>query len=91
MRGDAGRRRSHSAPGGISSIIVMNDTKNRGHALAERRGKAELSRAQLADLVGCSISTLGAIEQGAVPARSNVLDRAEAALDRIEAAAGDPA
>lgn len=44
------------------------------------RESAGLTRAQLAGLAGCSLSSLAAIEQGAVPKRSRVLAAAWDAL-----------
>jgi hypothetical protein len=40
---------------------------------------------QLAGLADCSMAALGNIEQGAVPKRSSVLDRAFAALAAVKA------
>jgi hypothetical protein len=44
-----------------------------------------LTRAQLAGMAQCAVSSLGFIEQGAVPQRSAVLDRAWAVIDQLEA------
>jgi transcriptional regulator with XRE-family HTH domain len=54
---------------------------SRGRDLREARERLGLSRAQLAGLAGCGLASLGAIEQGAVPERSEVLERAWAALE----------
>lgn len=64
----------------------MNVDTNLGHALRDRRERLGVTRVAFAQLAGCGISTLGSIEQGAVPRyRSEVYDRAIAALDRLEA------
>jgi transcriptional regulator with XRE-family HTH domain len=57
---------------------------NAGHDLRAARERAGLTRCQLAGLAGCAISSLGFIEQGAVPARSAVLDRAWAVIEQLE-------
>lgn len=56
-----------------------------GANLREAREHAGLTRARLAGLAGCSISTLAAIEQGAVPKRSGVLLRVAEILAAHEA------
>jgi transcriptional regulator with XRE-family HTH domain len=43
--------------------------------LRAARERAGLTRAQLAGLAGCSLSTITNIEHGAVPRRSPILDR----------------
>ena len=43
--------------------------------LREMRARAGLSRAHVAALAGCSLSSLGAMEAGAVPKHSVVLTR----------------
>jgi transcriptional regulator with XRE-family HTH domain len=58
-----------------------NDT---GSALRAARNAVGLTRAQLAGLTGCSISSLGLIEQGAVPKRSAVLERAWTVIDQAK-------
>jgi transcriptional regulator with XRE-family HTH domain len=58
----------------------------RGQHLRAAREQAGLTRAQLAGIARCSISSLGFIEQGAVPERSAVLDRAWRAIEQIRAA-----
>jgi transcriptional regulator with XRE-family HTH domain len=52
-----------------------------GRRLREAREAAGLSRIELAAMIGCSLSQLGNIEQGAVPKRSRVLDAAMAAIE----------
>lgn len=48
--------------------------------LRARRERAGLTRTRLAGLVGCSPTSLANIEDGAVPKRSAVLERALALL-----------
>jgi transcriptional regulator with XRE-family HTH domain len=52
--------------------------------LRAARKAVGLTRAQLAGLTGCSISSLGLIEQGAVPKRSAVLERAWTVIDQAK-------
>ncbi len=52
--------------------------------LRETRERLGITRAQLAGLVGCSPTSLANIEDGAVPKRSGVLERAIAALAERE-------
>ena len=59
--------------------------RGRGQTLRAAREHIGLTRAQLAGLAGCSVSSLGFIEQGAVPERSAVLDRAWAVIRELEA------
>jgi predicted transcriptional regulator len=49
-----------------------------------RRHTLGVTQARLARLADCSVSSLALIEQGAVPRRSLVLERLNAALDAIE-------
>jgi transcriptional regulator with XRE-family HTH domain len=49
--------------------------------LRTARERVGLTRAQLAGLAGCSLSTITNIEHGAVPRRSAILDRLQAILD----------
>jgi transcriptional regulator with XRE-family HTH domain len=51
-----------------------------GHELRRARESAGITRARLAGLAGCSLSQLAAIETGAVPKRSVVLDRVREVL-----------
>jgi transcriptional regulator with XRE-family HTH domain len=51
--------------------------------LREAREATGLTRARLASLAGCSIASLANIEQGAVPKRSAVLERAWAVIESI--------
>lgn len=60
------------------------ERSERGFALRRRREGLNLSRIQLASAAGCGLAQLSAIEGGAVPRKSRVLDDAEQALDRIE-------
>lgn len=69
-------------------MTITNDdnaTGGHGEDLRASRERAGLTRARLAGLAGCSISTLAAIEQGAVPKRSGVLDRVAEVLAAREA------
>ncbi|MEA2152868.1 MAG: hypothetical protein QOI18_1101 [Solirubrobacteraceae bacterium] len=56
-----------------------------GSDLGIARTRLGISRVQLAGLADCSMAALGNIEQGAVPKRSSVLDRAFAALAAVKA------
>jgi DNA-binding XRE family transcriptional regulator len=51
-------------------------------ALREARERAGVTRAQLAQLAGCSLTFLANVEQGAVPRRSPTLDRVREALEK---------
>jgi transcriptional regulator with XRE-family HTH domain len=55
-----------------------------GREVREARSRVGLTRAQLAGLAGCSLSTLGAIEAGAVPRRSPTLERVRAVLAQVD-------
>jgi hypothetical protein len=72
----------------LSSITANNDKVaiggNVGRELRAAREHVGLTRAQLADMAHFAISSLGFIEQGAVPERSAVLDRAWAVIERLE-------
>ena len=57
-------------------MATTTTTTRGGHDLRAAREQAGVTRAQLAQLAGCSYSMLGNIEQGAVPKRSEVLERA---------------
>ncbi|MGO8907365.1 MAG: helix-turn-helix domain-containing protein [Solirubrobacteraceae bacterium] len=59
-----------------------------GSDLRAERERLGVSRARLAGLANCSLASLGGIEQGACPRHSKVLERAWAALNGIEKAAG---
>lgn len=62
-------------------VPMAATTTNRvGRDLREAREAAGLTRAELAALTGCSISSLGNIEQGAVPKESRVLEAARRAI-----------
>jgi transcriptional regulator with XRE-family HTH domain len=54
-----------------------------GRRLRNAREAAGLTRIELATMVGCSLSQLGNIEQGAVPRRSRVLEAAFAAIESV--------
>jgi transcriptional regulator with XRE-family HTH domain len=56
----------------------MTTTNSNGvsSGLRAARQAVGLTRAQLAGLAGCSVSSLGFIEAGAVPRHSQVLERA---------------
>lgn len=64
-------------------------TPNRGLRLREARESAGITRVTLAGLAGCSLGALASIEQGAVPRRSAVLERAWAALDGLSGQSPD--
>jgi len=80
-----------NGPGEIASPersrIVPVDTPAAASELRAARARLGISRAQLASLAGCSLAALGAIEQGAVPRRSAVLERARQAIQDAERAA----
>jgi transcriptional regulator with XRE-family HTH domain len=59
--------------------------------LRAARERAGLTRAQLAGLTGCSLSTITNIEHGAVPRRSPILDRLWAVLDEANRGEADDA
>jgi transcriptional regulator with XRE-family HTH domain len=56
--------------------MATTTTAEAGLNLRRAREEAGLTRAQLAQLAGCSLAQLGNIESGAVPRRSEVLERA---------------
>jgi transcriptional regulator with XRE-family HTH domain len=60
-------------------------TIQRGSELRAARERAGLTRAELAQLAGCSLAHLANVEQGAVPRRSPTLDRVWAILDEENA------
>lgn len=57
--------------------------------LRERRLRLRLSRARLAGLARCSVTSIDNLEAGYVPTRSAVLARVLDVLDRLEAHAKD--
>jgi transcriptional regulator with XRE-family HTH domain len=61
---------------------ITSNTPSRQEAsdLRARREGAGLTRTRLAGLVGCSPTSLANIEDGAIPRRSAVLERALAVL-----------
>jgi len=63
--------------------MAATTTSETGRDLRSARAEAGLTRAQLAGLTGCSLAALGNIEQGAVPKRSRVLDRALAVIEAV--------
>ena len=65
-----------------ASVATNTDTSVIGANLREARERAGLTRAQLAALAGCSLASLGNIEQGAVSRESRVLAAALEAIDR---------
>jgi predicted transcriptional regulator len=69
--------------------MTATTTAERGHDLRASRESLGITRAQLAGLADCSLAQLTAIEQGAVPRRSAVLERAWAALDNAESLHND--
>jgi transcriptional regulator with XRE-family HTH domain len=72
--------------------MTTSTTTSPSGDIREQREQAGISRAQLAALVGCSLSQLANIEQGAVPKRSRVLQLAWATLARLndESPVGEP-
>jgi transcriptional regulator with XRE-family HTH domain len=69
----------------MSLVTTNNDNETDGGTLRAAREQVGLTRAQLAGLAGCAISSLGFIEQGAVPERSAVLERAWAVITQLQA------
>jgi len=64
-------------------MTTTTDLDDHGRRLRKEREAAGLTRAQLALLTGCSLTSLGNIEQGATPRRSRVLEEAFAAVARF--------
>jgi len=64
--------------------MVASSRRTAGSDLREARTRLGVSRAELAGLADCSMAALGNIEQGAVPKRSRVLERAWQALDSVK-------
>jgi predicted transcriptional regulator len=72
--------------------VAASERTSAGSDLRAERTRLGISRAQLAGLADCSMAALGNIENGAVPKRSSVLERAFAALAALSAdRAGDGA
>ena len=69
--------------------ITTTSVATAGDALRAARREAGLTRIQLAALADVSFSQLSNIEQGAVPKRSGVLERAFAAIAALNE--NDPA
>lgn len=65
-------------------IVGTTTTDRPGRDLREARTRAGLTRAQLAELTGCSLAQLANIEQGAVPKRSRVLEAARAIFASLD-------
>jgi transcriptional regulator with XRE-family HTH domain len=59
-----------------------------GDDLRASRLRLGITRAQLAGLADCSYATLSQIEQGAIPRKSAVLQRAQQALATLAAEQG---
>ena len=59
-------------------------TTSPGGELREKRLRLGLTQAQLANLAGCSLSMIGALEAGAVPRRSPTLARIHDVLVHLE-------
>lgn len=57
------------------------------HRLRQRRLRLGLSRARLAGLARCSVTSIDNLEAGYIPTRSRVLPRVLDVLDRLEALA----
>jgi transcriptional regulator with XRE-family HTH domain len=62
-------------------MTTTTNTACAGLNLRRGRERAGLTRAQLAQLAGCSLASLANIEQGAVPKRSEVLERARCVIN----------
>jgi predicted transcriptional regulator len=60
----------------MSNMTTTNYNAGVNTDLRAARQAVGLTRARLAGLAGCSVSSLGFIEAGAVPRHSAVLDRA---------------
>jgi len=70
------------------SLTANNPRCEGGRTLRAARESVGLTRARLADLADCSISSLGFIEQGATPERSAVLERAWDVIKQFQAERG---
>lgn len=60
--------------------MTSNANTKMGEALTHARKRVGLTRTRLAALVGCSTTSLANIEDGAIPKRSAVLERALAVI-----------
>jgi len=67
------------------SIMPFTSSSSAGQDLRNAREQLGISRARLAGLADCSLSSLAWIEQGACPRRSRVLVQAWAALAAVAA------
>jgi transcriptional regulator with XRE-family HTH domain len=67
-----------------NNTVIIAAPEDVGAQLRARRDMLGVSRARLAGLAGCSVSALALIEQGAVPRRSAVLERAFSVLADLE-------
>jgi predicted transcriptional regulator len=79
-----------AAEDGLMMLTTMQRTTipTAASELRAERERAGLTRAQLAGLAGCSLSTITNIEHGAVPRRSPTLDRVWAVLNQRPGTAG---
>jgi predicted transcriptional regulator len=64
---------------------IPTDSDRPSSELRERRHKLALSRARLAGIARCSVTSIDNLEAGYVPVRSAVLVRVLDVLDRLEA------
>ena len=69
--------------------MPLINPKRGGDNLRARREAAGLTRQQLAQRAGCSMSAVGLLEGGYSPSRSDVLARIEQALTKDELEGGD--
>jgi len=69
----------------LAGMDAGSSNQHAGQDLRAARERLGISRARLAGLAGCSLSSLDRIEQGAVPRRSGVLRRATAILAELAA------
>lgn len=60
-----------------------------GALLRKRRERLYLTQCELASLADCSRASLANIEGGYTPKSSRVMERIEAALERLEAGGGE--
>jgi ribosome-binding protein aMBF1 (putative translation factor) len=80
---ETSRRRPASLYGMPTTTIAIDPDRFAGE-LRERRQRLGLSRARLAGLARCSVTSIDNLEAGYVPERSAVLFRVLAVLDEIE-------
>ncbi len=68
----------------MPTTTITTDPDRSSNELRRRRERLGLSRARLAGLARCSVSSIDNLEAGYVPQRSAVLGRIFAVLDRLE-------